>query len=291
MYRKKEWTAILFSFPALAIAFLILVVPVFYSLGLSFYNWDMVRPNSARTFIGLDNYVELFTQDTQFPRVLQNTILFLIAIVTVEFLLGFAEALLIFHSRIGRGFIVLFLLPAMIAPSVAAASFDFLLNESLGPVNWIIESLGFSAVPWLSDNTVAFITIVIVDAWQWTPYMMMVLLAGLQGISPELFEAASVDGASAFRTFTRVTLPLMRPIILMAILLRSVGITKLFEPITLLTYGGPGNSTTNAAFYAYLNGFRFFRIGYAAAIGMVMLAIFSVLIVAFYKIMKQEGQA
>lgn len=287
MNQRRARTGFLFSLPALIIVMLILVIPVIYSFGLSAFKYDLIRPNAAMTFLGLGNYNELLG-DSTFHTALGNTLLYLFVIVTLELIIGFAIALLLNSLKTGNFFSVLILLPSMIAPAVVAATFDFLFNESLGPVNYWLQQFGLSSVPWFSNGKVAFFSIALVDIWQWSPYIMLMLYAGLQGLSQEVYDAAAVDGANSIQTLFSITLPMMKPIVIVAVLLRAINVTKLFETVTLLTYGGPGNATITTAFYSYTVGFKFFRIGYSAAIGVITLVVFSFLIVLIYRSLKER---
>lgn len=160
-----------------------------------------------------------------------------------------------------------------------------MFHESLGPINDILTTIGLSAVPWLSTGTMAVISISIVEIWQWTPFMFLLLLAGLLSLPNESFQAAAVDGAGPFRTFFLVTFPLMAPVSIGALIIRLIEASKIMETVYVLTSGGPGTATETASYYIYIRGLRDFQIGYAASLSVTYLVIMIVALTILAKVL------
>jgi multiple sugar transport system permease protein len=199
----------------------------------------------------------------------------------MEFFLGMGLALLLVKKIRGkRFFMAILMLPVMMVPVVVGYTWRILWHPSYGPVNqilgWIVGHR--VTIPWLTRTPTAFFAIIVTEFWQWTPFMFLVLLAGLTSVNPELGEAASIDGASQWQTFWRVTIPVIRPVILVAILIRTLDALKLFDIVFILTNGGPGYSTQPVAFYLYRTGARFFRMSHTAAGAWVFLIIVTFII-------------
>lgn len=229
---------------------------------------------------GLANY-QRFLEDQFFWLALRNTAIFTVLAVGLELLLGLALALLLQGelTRWRTAVRTLFLLPMVLSPVVVGITWRSLLTPEFG---WINQILGFH-VGWLSDPTLALYTLVVVDAWQWTPFTFVILLAGLLGLPPEADEAARVDGANAWQRFRFVTLPTLAPLISVVVILRAIDASKIFDLVYNLTQGGPGTSTETLAFYMYRLAFRSFDQGYAATVSVVLSIIVGVLVGIFLK--------
>jgi multiple sugar transport system permease protein len=178
---------------------------------------------------------------------------------------------------------VVFLMPMMLTPAAVGYVGRMLFNESMGPVNNIIQSLGGPFIPWTSSPTLALPSLMLVDAWEWTPFMFIVLLAGLQSLPTEVFEAATVDGASAWQIFRFITFPMILPTSVTVILIRALEAFKLFDIVAVMTGGGPGNATESVTWYTYLTALTYGRLGYASALAyslLIMVIIFSMVFLA-----------
>jgi multiple sugar transport system permease protein len=276
------WTArrvkYIFILPAVIFILGIMIFPLLYSLGTSFTDWNI---QSAETsFIGLRNYGQVLT-DSRFQTTLARTLAVTVVAVTVELVLGFVIAILLVEPLPGKRIIIpLLVFPAVANPIVVGFIWRVLYNPRFGPINQIIgwlTGLAFD-VSWLTSARLAIVAITIAEIWQWTPFMFLILLAGLAAINPELFEAAAMDGASKWQTVIHVTIPVMRPIIVMAVLIRGLDVLKLFDLVFVMTGGGPGNASETISHYIYQLGFRFFRLGYAAAASYVLLIVFSIVV-------------
>lgn len=247
------------------------------------------------TFVGLANFVKVLTGDPRFWNAVGNTLFLVVAGVSIQLVAGTGLALLL--NEMGRSrstWVSLFLIPVMIAPVVAGFQFRVILSDSFGPLNYLIKwvSGGRLAGPaWLANPDSALISIMITDIWQWTPFMLLIILAGLQTISVELLEAAEVDGATYWQMFWRIKVPILLPVIIIGILIRVMDTFKTFDLVYLLTGGGPGNATETIAYYTYLNGFKFFSMGYTAAMALVQLVVIVIISRLFLAIQNRQQKA
>jgi len=185
------------------------------------------------------------------------------------------------------------LIPVMIAPVVAGFQFRMIYHDQFGPLNYMIELLTFGkwrGFAWVADPNVALTAVMLTDVWQWTPFLMLIVLAGLQSISPELYEAARVDGATPWGSFRHITVPLLLPFVVIGILIRAMDCFKLFDIIYLVTGGGPGNITETVSFYTYLQGFKFFSLGYTAALAFVQLIVIIIIAQIFLKFLRRQRE-
>jgi multiple sugar transport system permease protein len=265
--RAGRW----FLLPGLVFLFAIDLVPLVYSAWVSFYDWWLLRPRNVR-FIGFGNYVRLAT-DPEFGRAVVVTTLFTIGAVAAEFLAGLGLALLFAQPlRFLRPLRVLLLLPLFIVPVVGATMWRVIFHPELGVLNYYLDLAGFGRPPWLSDPTLALVSITLVDAWRTIPFMFLVLYAGLEMLPAELYEAAAVDGASRWQAFRHVTVPLLTYIMLVAVLIRGMDAFREFDIIFVLTGGGPGTATQTLQMLNY-RVFGLGHMGLANSFGMVTLAL------------------
>lgn len=261
-----------FVAPAILILLALNIFPLIYSLALSFSD---VTTNNGLQFgaATLDNWRQLLG-DSSFWGSLRFTVLFVVVAVTAEYFLGFGLALLLWRRLPGGGFFrVLFVIPMMLAPVAIGFMFRMLYDQSYGPIDGIIGGLGLPVVPWLSKGAEAVIAIIIMDIWEWTPLMFLLLLAGLQALPEEALEAAQLDGATGFRVVWSIIFPILAPISMMAVFLRMVDAFTVFGQIFLLTGGGPGSSTTSTTLFAFFQGFQDFNVSYGATISLALLII------------------
>ena len=206
--------------------------------------------------------------------------------VLVQYVLGFALALLVWREvRLKRFFRVLFLVPMMTTPVIMSVIWRTIFHESLGPANDVLGLFGLPAVPWLTTSTWAVVSVMIVEIWQWTPFVFLLLLAGLLSLPREPYLAAAIDGAGPIRTFLKVTFPLMAPISIGAVVIRLIEASKIMETVYVLTSGGPGTATETSSYYIYIRGLRDFQIGYAAALSITYLVIMIVALTIIAKLL------
>lgn len=242
--------------------------PLLYSLYISFTN--LGAADSSGEWIGLANYAELLS-DEFFWNASLNTVVMVGAAVTIQVVLGTALALFFnLHLRgswLVRGALIL---PMLLTPIVVGVMWRALLNPDWGIINWAIESVGVDPPNWLGSTEWAIRTLVLVDVWQWTPFVFLIVFARLQSLPRDVFEAAQVDGAGRMGMLARITLPLLLPAITFAAIFRAIDAFRSFDLVYGLSYGGPARSTTTLSFLAFQNGFQFQNYGYAAATSYVM---------------------
>ncbi|HET9782712.1 MAG TPA: sugar ABC transporter permease [Candidatus Dormibacteraeota bacterium] len=266
-FRREAWLRRLPLLPAFIYVILITQIPFALTVYYSFFSWNLLKEDSFK-FVGLENYAELVT-DESFRNALWNTLLLTISVIAISVILGLAVAMLLNSEVFGKGFMrTLMIAPFLIMPTAGALIWkDTLLNPLFGLLPYLLTPFGLGRVDWV--NQYPMVSVVTVEVWRWTPFMMLIILAGLQSQNPEVLEAARVDGAGALQAFRHITLPLVRPFIELGALLGSLFVVQTFDTIFMLTHGGPGEDTTNLPFLLYLVAFQGFNIGQASAIGVV----------------------
>ena len=257
--------------PALLTMCAVLIYPLAYSLWISFFDWNIT--SVGRPFLGLRNYVEALTNaSSQF--IFAQNIAFTVICIALEFVIGMALALLLSRQFIGRGLArTLLLLPMLTAPVLAGFNFRWIFNDRFGLANQLLIQLGLQPYAWLADANLARAVIVLVTIWQGIPFMMLLLLAGLESLPASPFEAAIVDGASAWQRFLHISLPLLRPVIVVAVSLRVIDLFRTFDTIYIITFGGPGHATELLPFYIYRAAFSSGRFGFASALSYIVLVL------------------
>lgn len=258
-----------FLAPAVALLLGLTVYPLFYIVRLSLYRMSP----AGETFVGADNFLRL-ARDPLFFQSLGQTLILTVGALALEFGLGLGLALLLDSQIRGRNlWRSLLLLPMILPPVVVGVIWRLIYNPNFGVLNGALQLAGVdtSRLTWLADPSVALVAVMVVDVWEWTPFVFLILLAGLQAIPEEPYEAARIDGASAWQTFRHVTLPLLAPAILVALLLRTMDLLRIFDQVFILTQGGPGFATETTSLYIYKTAFRFFDFGYAAAMSLLLL--------------------
>lgn len=281
--KRKRWEPFAFASPSLALIALVIIFPLAYSFWLSFRNFDLsVGPDSE--FVGGANYVEALIRDSRFINSIWNTAIIIGPSLVIELLVGLGLALLL--SRIGRGRAIitaLLAIPAMVSPVMAAMAWRMMFGVKYGAINNLGRQLGLIDVyfDWFSSPFISIVAIVLVEVWHNSAFMMLVLLAGLQSIPQELYDAGKADGAEGWRSFWYITLPLLKFTMVVGLMIRLIDLTKLFGLIFVLTFGGPGGATETVAFSTYLAGFNDFRMSYAAALSYVIVGGVLVLTLVF----------
>lgn len=261
--------------PAIIWILLFTLFPLLFAIRTSFYAF---RSGKMLRWVGWDNFRGLF-EDEALMSDLKRTVVYVIVVVAVEMVLGFGLALLFNREMRGvSGLRTIMVLPLFASPIALGYLGKTIFYEIDGPVNRAIEALGGNAVPWLSDPTWAFIAIMMVDIWQWTPFVFLVSLAGLQALPQDVTEAAEVDGASSFQRLFSIVIPLMAPILWLILLLRTIDAFKVVDIVVSMTLGGPGRATELYGFYVFRTARRFFNYGAAAAQGFLLLLIVMVLV-------------
>lgn len=269
--KSESWSRRTPLLPALVITLLLTQIPFVLTIWYSLLNWNLLKPGQ-RSFTGLDNYKATFT-DAVFWKAIWNTVVLTGGATIASMVVGLLLAVLLQKSFPGRGVArTLAITPFFVMP-VAAALFwrSAIFDPSFGLLGWLTDLVGLPRVNWLSEQPM--LSIIMITSWRWTPFAMLVLLAGLQALPDDQLEAARVDGASWFQQFRYVMLPHLRPFLELTALLLSMNIIQTFGEIALLTAGGPAFATTNITYYIYLRGFQSFDFGLASAYGLVALVL------------------
>jgi len=276
--RRDGWYRRLPLLPALVYVFLITQIPFALTVYYSLFSWNLLRPGSFQ-FAGLQNYAAVLSESSTRIAIVNTVVLTLFA-VAISVVIGVGIALLLNRELFGKGVLrTLIIGPFLVMPTAAALIWkDTLLNPIFGLVDYVLSPIGLGHVDWV--NRFPMPTIVAIEVWRWTPFMMLIVLAGLQSQNLETLEAAHVDGADAISTFRYITLPFIRPFVELGALLGSLFIVQTFDSIYMITQGGPGQATTNIPFLLYLVAFQGFDVGRASAIG-VFAVVLTMIVASF----------
>ncbi|MBA7632046.1 Trehalose transport system permease protein SugA [subsurface metagenome] len=287
MLKEKNWY-ILFLLPTVLMFTFVGLFPLCYQAYLSFRQYNFARPWYPSGWIGLRNFHEIL-KDPFVWNSLQVTFIFVSAAVSIEFIFGLGIALLFSREEKKGKFIARTLIMcSMILPPVSVALiWKYLLNNSFGVVAIFLGRLGFTS-DWYGGVKSALPTMILIDVWEWTPFVFLILLAGIISLPVNIYETARMDGASKWQIFTYITLPLLKPVMLIALLLRIIDALKVFDTIWILTRGGPIRVTEVYSVRIYRQGFEYFNMGRAAALSFIFLAISICLTVTFIKVSKFE---
>lgn len=279
---RRRLFLIFMTLPAVIYVAIFAIYPAITGLSYSLYRYNLMRPQRTR-FVGIENYLKLWSDPATHAAIV-NTLVFVGSSVAIEFVLGFALALLLWRDRFFNRVILAFLLiPVTVTPLATGLIFRALLTADYGLIGYWARVLGISGERgFLGTPETALATIVVMNVWQWTPLMTLILLAGLKAIPSSFLEAAEVDGANAFQRFTTIIVPVMIPTILLALLLRMIDASFIFDTIYVTTNGGPNNATNVLTIQAVKEGLEFFNIGTAATISALMLALVGLMATVFF---------
>ncbi len=259
--------------PALIALAALTIFPFLSNLYNSLHRYSLISPNS-KPFVFLGNYIEVLLRDVDFRHALWVSAYFTVGAVVVELLLGLFIASLLNREFAGRGLLLtIFILPMAATPIAVTFVWRMLFSPSLGVLNYFVKLLGLPPSNWVADSSIVIPCLILVDAWQWTPFVILVLLAGLMSLPPEPMEAAAIDGANRWQVFRHITLPLLEPFIMLAALFRTIDAFKTFDLIFVMTTGGPGNASESLNIYTFRQGFQFLHMGDASALSIIMLII------------------
>lgn len=269
--RERGHFILLMLIPAIVLLTGLILVPFLVGLGLSFTDYILSLPPAR--FAGFDNYIKLLSS-ADFWEAFRITIIFTVASVALQTALGLGLAVLLHeetrHVPILRA---IYLLPMAVTPIAAVFTFRMMFNPSLGVFNHLLTTIGLPAQDWLGTGNMALFSLILLDTWQHTPFILLIIAGGLASLPQDPFEAAKIDGATPWQTFRLVTLPLLKPFLAIALLFRSIDAFKTFDIIYVLTAGGPGTATTTLNMYAYKQAIEFVSLGYGASVAIVMLLI------------------
>ncbi|WP_262298400.1 carbohydrate ABC transporter permease [Microvirga sesbaniae] len=259
----------IYPLPAILFVALLMVFPVLYTTYISLTNWTLTS-GAAPSFVGLNNYAQVLVEP-RFLQALWRTMVFTVSAVAVEAVLGVAAALLLNRAFVGRSVVkLLLLLPLVATPVAVGIVFNLFYDPTIGLANYVLESLGLPPSSWISGAGTVLFSLVVVDVWQWTPMITLIVLAGLAALSDEPAEAARIDGASEWQIIRLITIPMVMPVIVTAVILRLIDALKTFDIIFAMTGGGPGYASETLNLIGYKYSFEYFRMGQAAVILVVL---------------------
>jgi len=280
-YRGDRFQAAAFIVPTCIFLALLTIWPFIYSVYLSLHAVKLTALHRA-VFIGLDNYVNILS-DPLFLRAMANTFALAIVSIACEIVIGFIVAkafISIAHLRGSNWLRSIFLMPMMVTPLIVGMIFSYVFNPVLGIANYLLGGIGIEPVSWFGESRAAMLSILLINVWQWTPFMMLLIMAGLFSIRSDLYEAARVDGAKWHHLLRFLEIPSIRGIVLLGVILRVIDTLRFFDVVYITTRGGPGDSTMVLTLYAYQQNFQYFQAGVGSAAAVVILAI-SIIITTF----------
>ena len=272
--------------PVVVFVLCIAIFPLVFSIYMAFSKWT---PGSGLAFIGLQNFKFIFN-DARFFHAIGLSFAYVAILVVLELTIGTFLALLLQKEIRGKNFFrVSYMLPMLLSPVAISYVWKMIFDFKEGPANYFLSWFGIPPIEWLSGNLTAVLCLIIVDVWQWTPFMTLTILAAFEALPEELFEAAVVDGGSPLMIFQKITLPLAMPVIITVVLLRTIDAFKVFDTVYILTGGGPGTATEMLNFYIYLKGFRAFDLGYGTAMSWLQLILIIAMFMYVIKSLKRIG--
>jgi multiple sugar transport system permease protein len=266
-FGERERFMLALILPAVTILIAFQIVPILIGANASFRNYSLFNPQ--KTFVGFANYRRILSDPLFFGIVLPNTFVFMVASVSGGLLAGLTLAMMLNRRFLGERLVrTAILLPLMVAPVVAAIMITWMFNDQFGIANVIMQALGFEPVPWMISRWTAMTVVIMTDIWLWTPWFTILILAALQSLPLEPHEAARIDGANAWQVFRNITLPLLRPVLMVCIVIRTIDAFRVFDIVWTITKGGPARSTEVFSIYAYKQAFVYlnFDMGSAASL-------------------------
>lgn len=288
---RRPWSeagaAGLLLLPSVLFLVAMTIIPMVHSLWMSTRYYTLTRPDLAH-FVGLRNFADLF-RDGLFWQALQVTLIFTASVLILEFVLGCLIAVLLDRNMRGMGFVrTLYIIPVFVSPVAMGLTWRYMFQPGYGIINYVLEGVGLPRINWLASTDWAMPAVVIVDVWQWTPFVALILLAGMQSISTEIAEAANLDGLGRWQYLRRMVLPLIRPVIVVVGLIRLIDALKTFDLIYIVTRGGPGTATYSLPLHSYVTGFTSGFMGSSAAIAWVIVVLINILTFVFLRILARE---
>jgi multiple sugar transport system permease protein len=284
--RAEKWMTVVFLAPTVIGMGVFTVLPILASVVLAFFQWDII---SAPEFVGLRNFTELVTDRTVRVSFL-NTIVFVVVAVALQLSLAMTLAVLVqgrMPTWLRLFFRSTFFFPLILSAASVSIFMRYMFNEQFGVVNWLLTNVGLPAVPWLTTTTGASLVVVLVYVWQNFGFTFLILLGGIASIPKELYEAASLDGATGWSKFRSVTLPLVSPTLLVASVTAIITALQVFDQPYVLTRGGPGDSTRSAVMVVYQTAFQQLEFGKASAIGLVLMVLIMLVTLAQFRLSRR----
>lgn len=276
----------LFVAPAVVILAIFWVYPILNMGYLSLFKWDLISPKMQ--FVGLQNFQALFA-DQQFWQTFVNTVIYTLFVVGLGVTLGLFVAVYLKEHTKTNGFIqAVIFSPYVVSLASVALLWMWIMNKDYGLLNSILGFFDIGAVDWLGDSHVALVSLILISVWKSVGYDALILVSAIQGIPAHLYEAARLDQASPWTTFRKITLPMISPTLFFLVVVDAIASLKVFETIQIMTAGGPQNATNTLVFSLYQYGFQFNKVGYAAAIGVVLLALIAVFAIVYFKLLSNR---
>lgn len=272
--------------PALLVILFLTTYPIATILYDSFFRYNFIA--NTRTFVGLQNYIRIVGEEL-FQRSFINTMIFTVAASTIEVALGVLLAFLLhkgFRGKRAASLIIIF--PMIISTMVISAVWQIFYHYEIGLFNFLLGKIGIAPIGWLTDQSIALFSIILVDIWQWTPFAFLIIQAGMSSIPPDIFEAAQIDGARGSQIAMKITLPILSSQILLVLMLRTIDTFRLFDKVYALTGGGPANATQTISFFIYREGFSFFNFGRASAASVLALFVVAFLALFYVRTLLRE---
>ena len=289
MEKRKKYHKILFMAPTVAALLLTTVFPLVYSIVISLFNWNLVKPDTKWQFVGLRNYVNIL-KNPEYISALKVTLIYVIVVVAVEVVLGVLLALLAFQKVFGTRILRTVVISAMvISPVIVGTAWRLMYNPGYGLINYFLDRIGIGGYGFLADAKTVIPAIMVADVWEWTPLVFLICLSGLQSVSQDALEAASIDGANAIQRFFYITLPALRPSIILAVLMRTMDAFKQYDLIYAMTAGGPGTASQNVNILMYNTAFQYFNVSKGAAMGVLSVILINIVAMFLLKLNKREA--
>lgn len=276
--------------PALCVLVIVSIYPFVACVSNSFRAYDLTKPFQGRPWTGFTNY-HLLLEDVRFWHSIKVTLYFVVFGVGIQLVLGYTMASLLNSlEKVSRVVLPLFLIPMVIIPVVVGLNWRLMYDQTLGVLNFFLKSVGLPPQPWLGSGFHAMLSVILTDVWEWSPLMFLIIYSGMKSLPTEPFEAATIDGASGLQVFAKITLPLLRPVILVAILIRTIDAFKWFDTIYIMTSGGPGMATETASMYSYIIAFNFYNIGKGSAFSVLMLILINVFCMFYVRLIQRQEE-
>jgi len=272
--------------PSILIFAIFFIYPILFMIYLSTFSWDFVSP--TKTFVGFQNFVDLFKEEG-FRQVIRNSTIYTMLSVTLTTGIALAAAIWLNRSTWLHGFVQgAIFSPHIISLVSISLLWSWLMDPEYGLLNWVIGLVGIAPSGWLNDPSTSLFSLVLVAIWKNVGFNTLVFIAGLQSIPKDIYEAADLDRSKPWTTFYRLTLPMLSPTVFFLVVINMIDSFKVFETIAIMTQGGPINTTNTLVYYIYEYGFRYFKIGYASAAGVVLLVIIGVLTILYFKLLSRR---
>ncbi len=286
--RREKLVALLLLGPAVLYLLALSIYPTIYSLWIAFHNYSLYRRDLV-SFTGFDNFTDLLDSDV-FKQSFAVTLIFAFSAVAIELALGFAIAVLLDRKmRAANVLRTLLIIPVLISPVAMGLTFRYIFAPTYGLLTYLMKSVHLPTADWTVSVTWALPVVIFADVWQWTPFVALILLSGMQSVSTEVTEAAELDGLTEWQKLWRIVVPLIRPVLLVVVLIRLIDSIRMFDLVFVMTRGGPGSTTEVLSLFSYVTGFASGDMGSASAIAWVTVVLVNILVALFLRFLSKTG--